>query len=178
MPSQGSSASSDVDPPAPARPTLALVLALLAVAGLCIAQMATVADGKAAPVATLTFKELDEGARFTHVRNTKGPKQANLQGDLFASVSPLTDESDTRVGKMHLACLTTAGARNFLNSEMTCTAIAALRDGTLTAQFVDKLDRTTVGSITGGTGAYANVSGQFVSEGTKFGSLDTITLGE
>jgi hypothetical protein len=61
---------------------------------------------------------------------------------------------------------------------MTCTAIAKLPDGTLTAQLLDKLDRRTVGAITGGTGAYANASGTFVSEATRYGSLDTITFGE
>ena len=61
---------------------------------------------------------------------------------------------------------------------MTCTAIATLRDGTLTAQFVNGTDRTTTGAISGGTGAYANASGQFVSHATPFGAVDTITLEE
>jgi hypothetical protein len=162
------------------RATAAVVLA-----GLCIAQMAvwiavsaTDASGQTAPARTLTFRELDSGATFSHIRNTKGPRQSNRQGDLFASISPLADESGSRIGKLHLACVTTSGARNFLKSELTCTAIAALRDGSVTAQFVDKLDRTTVGSITGGTGAYANATGVFVSKGTKSGAVDTLTFGE
>jgi hypothetical protein len=221
----------DLDPPAALRPTLALVLALLAVpgstvawdlplgglwiglplalaaivlgrrarhegvgtgrataamilAGLCIAQMAiwsavSATDASGQPAAgTLTFKELDRGATFSHIRNTKGPRQSNQQGDLIASVSPLVDMSGSRLGKLHLACVTTSGARNFLKSEMTCTAIAALRDGTVTAQFVDRLDRTTAGAITGGTGAYAGATGVFVSKRTGSGAVDTLTFGE
>jgi hypothetical protein len=232
MPSHQSQRAIDLDPPAAPRPTLALVLALLAVpgstlawdlplgglwiglplalaaivlgwrarreqvgtgrataamvlAGLCIAQMAvwsavsvTDASGQPAPASTLTFRELDRGATFRHIRNTKGPRQSNQQGDLFTSVSPLADMSGSRIGKLHLACVTTSGARNFLNSEMTCTAIAALRDGTVTAQFVDRLDRATVGAITGGTGAYAGASGGFVSKRTESGAVDTLTFAE
>jgi hypothetical protein len=232
MPSHQSQPAIDLDPPAGPHPTLALVLALLAVpgstvawdlplgglwiglplalaaivlgwrarreqvgkgratagmllAGLCIAQMAvwsvlsvTDASGQPAPASTLTFRELDRGATFSHIRNTKGPRQSNQQGDLFASVSPLADVSGSRIGKLHLDCVTTSGARNFLNSEMTCTAIATLRDGTVTAQFVDELDRTTHGAITGGTGAYANATGVFVSRRTKSGAVDTLTFGE
>jgi nitrate/nitrite transporter NarK len=68
------------------------------------------------------------------------------------------------------------GARNYRHSEMTCTVIAALANGTITAQFVDKLDKATVGAVTGGTGAYANLSGVFVSNAVKGGALDTITF--
>jgi hypothetical protein len=164
--------------------SVGMATAAIVLAGLCIAQMVvwtafSIADASSERTAagTLTFKELDKGATFTHIRNTKGSRQANLQGDLFASVSPLA-KSNARIGKLHLACVTTKGARNFLNSQMTCTAIAKLPDGTLTAQLLDKLDRRTVGAITGGTGAYANASGTFVSEATRYGSLDTITFGE
>jgi hypothetical protein len=106
--------------------------------GVCVAAMAvwaaiSAADSPTKQPLTLTFKGVDRGATFTHVRNADGPKRANLQGDLFASVSPLEDESGNRIGKLHLACTTTDGARNYWNSEMTCTSIAALADGTLTA---------------------------------------------
>jgi hypothetical protein len=222
----------DISPPATSRPTLALVLALLAVpgstlawdlplgglwvglplalaaivlglrarreatgagrataaiivAGLCILQMAvwsavSVANGsadRAAPATTLVFKELDKGAKLTHIRNTDGPRRANLQGDVISSVSPLTDEAGARVGKSHLACITTKGARNFLDSQMTCTAIAELHGGTLIAQFVDGIDETVTGAITGGTGAYAGATGVFVAEPTDYGSLNTVSLG-
>ena len=74
------------------RATAAIVLA-----GLCIAQMAvwtavsalaSDASGHGTSSRTLTFKELDESATFTQIRNTDGPQQSNLQGDLFASVAP------------------------------------------------------------------------------------------
>ena len=159
--------------------TVAIVLAGLAIAQMVVWTAFSVADtSEARSTETLTLKELDRGETFTHIRNTKGPRTANLQGDLIASVSPLADESNARIGKLHLACLTTKGARNRFKSQMTCTAIAKLPDGTLTAQLLEKLDRRTFGAITGGTGAYANASGEFVSKATRYGSLITITFGE
>lgn len=222
----------DLDPAPPPRPTLALVLALLAVpgstvawdlplgglwiglplalgaivlgvrarregsgtrrataavilAGLCIAQMAvwslvsaTDASGQPAPAGTLTFKELDRGATFTHVRNTKGPRTSNKQGDVIASVSPMVDESGRRIGKSHLSCVTTVGARDFTKSQMSCIGTLVLRDGTLTGQLVNSLAPTVTGAITGGTGAYANTTGVFVSKHTRYGSLVTVTLAD
>jgi hypothetical protein len=222
----------DLDPPAPPRPTLALVLALLAVpgstiawdlplgglwiglplalgaivlgvrarregagrgrataavilAGLCIAQMAvwsavsaTDASGQPAAGSTMTFKELDRGATFTHIRNTKGSPRSNKQGDVIASVTPLADESGRRIGKSHLACVTTGGARNFMNSQMACTGTLVLPDGTVMGQFVNSLKPTVTGAITGGTGAYANKTGVFVSKHTGYGALITLTFGD
>jgi hypothetical protein len=168
-----------------ARPTTGrrsvIASALLIAVGALLAAgvLGSSASGQSGPTGTLTFKEVDKRATFTHIPNTtKKNPQSNLQGDLFASVSPLVDTSGTRVGKLHLACITTSGARNFLKSGMTCTAIATLHDGTVTAEFVDRLDRTTVGAVTGGTGAYASASGVFVSKGTKSGAVDTITFGQ
>jgi hypothetical protein len=158
-------------------PSGAVVLTALCIAATGVWIASSAADSPTKAPTTLTFKEVDRDATFSHIRNTDGPKRANLQGDLFASVSPLEDEAGNRIGRLHLACTTTDGARNFLKSEMTCTSIAALGDGTITAQFIDKLDRTTVGAVTGGTGAYANTSGTFVSQATKGGAVDTITFG-
>jgi hypothetical protein len=223
----------DVAPQAPPRPTLALILALLAVpgstvawelplgglwiglplaiaaivlglrarreatgpgrataavviAGLCIAQMAvwtavSIADGASSSAATgtLTLKELKKGSTFKHTRNTtERLPESNLQGDVITFGSPLADLSGTRVGRTHVACITTSGARSFVKSELSCTAVVALRDGTFTAQFLaTPADRTTVAAITGGTGAYANASGTIVSRETKSGSVDTVMFG-
>jgi hypothetical protein len=233
MSSQQSRPAIDLAPEAPPRPTLALILALLAVpgstvawelplgglwiglplavaaivlglrarregagkgrataavvlAGLCIAQMVvwtavsvTDAAEESAATGTLTFKELDKGSTFTHIRNTTEKlHNSNLPGDEIVFTSPVTDLSGTRIGKTHTACITTLGARNFLNSTIICTGVAALRDGTLSVQLIGRpADPTLTGAVTGGTGAYANARGVVVSTETKTGSTDTITFG-
>jgi hypothetical protein len=64
-----------------------------------------------------------------------------------------------------------------MKSTATCHGVVALRDGTLTIQFnLSPADRTTTGTVTGGTGAYANARGVVVSKGTKTGADDTIML--
>jgi hypothetical protein len=127
---------------------------------------------------TLTLKELEEGATFTHIRNTKSaPNRSNAQGDVLAFTNPLADSSGRVVGKLHVGCLTTTGARDFMKSVLTCTGVLALRDGTLTMVANTSPGRaTTTGAITGGTGAYANARGVVVSKAADGGSLDTITL--
>ncbi len=129
-------------------------------------------------VRTLTLKELDKGSTFTHIRNTKTKSsQANSQGDVLAFTYPLADESGDKVGKLSLSCTTTTGARNFLKSTVTCVGVAALRDGSLMVQAnVIPSKSKTVGAVTGGTGAYANARGVVVSQTTKSGTVDTITL--
>ena len=43
---------------------------------------------------TLSFKELERGATFVHIRNTKTKyERANLAGDLLAFTNPLADAS-------------------------------------------------------------------------------------
>jgi hypothetical protein len=127
---------------------------------------------------TLTFTELERGATFTHIRNTKGAKrQSNLQGDVLAFTNRLADASGERVGKISVSCTTTTGARNFLRSTLTCAGVVTLADGTLTLQAnTTPNSRTTTAAVTGGTGAYANARGVFVSTARQGGSDDTITL--
>jgi hypothetical protein len=127
---------------------------------------------------TLTFKELEKGATFTHIRNTKGAsRRSNHQGDLLVIVNPLANASGHVVGRVNAACTTTTGARNFLRSTATCTGVVVLPGGTLTLQaLISPGIATTTGAITGGTGAYTNARGVLVSEEGRGGSKDTITL--
>jgi hypothetical protein len=82
-----------------------------------------------------------------------------------------------RVGRSHVSCVTTIGAKDFRTSTIACTAVLHLRDGDLTGQFVTGLATdSTTGAITGGTGAYANARGVITSTHTDSGSDDTITL--
>lgn len=154
-----------------------VALALLAlVAGAASLRSSAAAQGPADR--TLTFKELEKGSTFTHVRNTEGAAQrSNLQGDLIVFTNPLADATGKVVGRISVHCVTTTGARNFLKSTLTCAGVMALRDGTLTLQAnASPSSPTTAGAITGGTGAYANARGVFVSNERRGGSEDTVTL--
>ena len=127
---------------------------------------------------TLSLTELEKGSTFKHVRNTKTKSsRANSLGDVIVFTNPLADASGQVVGKLHANCATTVGARNFLKSSMTCSGVLVLRDGTLTFQAAFKVSASTVtGAVTGGTGAYANARGTFVSKTDRTGKHDTITL--
>jgi hypothetical protein len=155
---------------------LIAVLALLA----AVAGLRSSASAQAPPGRTLTFTELERGSTFTHIRNTKrAPQQSNLQGDVLAFTNPLEDAAGARVGKSSVTCITTTGARNFLKSTMTCAGVITLRDGTLTLQGnTIPRSRTTTVAVTGGTGAYANARGVYVTTGARGGSQTTITLVE
>jgi hypothetical protein len=155
---------------------LAPILALPALAAAAL--LGPGASAQAPGARTLSLKELEKGSTFTHVRNTKTRfARANSRGDLIVFTNPLADASGQIVGKLHVNCATTVGARNFLKSVMTCSGVVVLRDGTLTLQGAVKPNAaTTTVAITGGTGAYANARGVFVSAQARGGSQDTITL--
>jgi allene oxide cyclase-like protein len=129
---------------------------------------------------TLTLKELEKGATFTHIRNTRTKSsQANPQGDVIVFSHLLADEAGNKVGKLSAGCPTTTGARNFLKSTITCSGVLALRDGNLMIQAnVKPGSSKTVGAVTGGTGAYANARGVFVARDTKTDVINTITFAE
>jgi hypothetical protein len=154
----------------------AVLIAVLAATGAAIALPG--ASAQAPTTRTLTLLELDKGATFKHVRNTRARGERSIAlGDLIVFTNPLADESGAKVGKLHASCTTTVGARNFMNSKITCAGVLALRDGTLTVQVITSPGaRTSTGAVTGGTGAYANARGVLVSRVVADGSDDTITL--
>lgn len=226
----------DLDPPEPARPGLALALALLSVPGVTVAwdllpaggfytgvplgiaaivvglqarrrldgakgtRMALSAIGIAslavlsvvfftivgppdseaqAPAArTIVLEELERGSTFKHVRNTATRNRRSLAtGDLIVFTNPLADAAGQRVGRLYATCTGTLGNRNFLKAVMTCTAVAALPDGTLMMQAnTTPGSATTTGAVVGGTGAYAGARGVYVSREGRGGSDATITL--
>ena len=64
-----------------------------------------------------------------------------------------------------------------MKSTLTCTGVMTLADGTLALQGNTSPNaRTTTVAVTGGTGAYANARGVYVSEPASGGSSTTITL--
>jgi hypothetical protein len=152
-----------------------LVLALLVVVAL---QLGSAASAKSPGVRTLRFTELERGSTFAHIRNTKpAAERSNSQGDLIVFTNPLADPAGKVVGTLYGNCTTTLGAKNFLKSVITCTIVMSLRDGTLTGQAnVSPGVSRTVGTITGGTGAYANARGVVTSKDGAKGSTDTLTL--
>jgi len=156
----------------------AIILATLAIGQMLIWTAVEVASADAPATTTLTFTELEKGASFSHIRNSKGaPRRSNLQGDLIVFTNRLADASGKVVGTLHVQCVTTAPSLNFLKSKLTCGGVMALRGGTMMLQAITSPGvRTTSGAITGGTGAYANARGTFTSVERRGGSTDTITL--
>jgi len=151
-------------------------LVALAVAGLSLRSSAS---AEAPAATTLTFTELDKGSTFKHIRNTKTRNQrSNLMGDLIVFTSPLADSAGTRVGRIHVSCVTTVGSSNFEKSKAACSGSMVTPQGTLTLQAMNSPGvATTTGAVTGGTGAYANARGVFTSvTGRNGNSTDTITL--
>jgi len=157
-------------------------LALLAAGGAAVALAVTAGSGASAQAPTtrtLSFVELERGSTFTHVRNTRTRSaQSNSAGDLIVFTNPLADSSGNVVGRLHVQCVTTTGARDFRRSVLTCTGVGVLRDGTLALQASVRAGaRTTTGAVTGGSGAYAGARGTFVSKERRRGGSDTtITL--
>jgi hypothetical protein len=152
-----------------------LIVVVAAVAAVVVVLSSASAQ---APGRTLTFKELDKGSTFVHIRNTKTKSErSNSMGDVIAFTNPLADASGKRIGKLYAHCTTTVGNRSFLKSTITCSVILVLGDGTLTGTAnVTPAAAATTGAITGGTGAYAGARGVVVSKPTDTGSDDTVTL--
>ena len=127
---------------------------------------------------TISLTELEKGATFKHVRNTKTKSQnANSLGDVIVFTNRVVDTSGKVVGKNHAACATTVGARNFPRSDMTCNGSLVLLDGTMSWQGTFNVGSSSgTGTVTGGTGAYANARGVFVAKQDSKGTHDTITL--
>jgi len=130
---------------------------------------------------TLTFKELDKGSTFAFVDNAptskaKGEPSASI-GDAIAFTNPLTDGAGKRVGRLYVHCTVVVAARQANKATFTCEGIMVVDAGTLSVQaFLPNAGATVHGTVTGGTGAYANARGTLVSRPTKAGADDTITL--
>ena len=130
---------------------------------------------------TLTFKELNRGATFAFVDNAptskaKGEPSASM-GDAIVFTNPLTDRAGKRVGRLFVHCTAVVAARQANKAAFTCEGIMVVDGGTLSVQaFLPKAGATAYGTVTGGTGSYANARGTLVSKPTKAGADDTITL--
>jgi len=156
-----------------ARGAVALAIGVCA---LVLGPSASAQDAK-----TLTFKELDRGSTIAFVdnaptSNAKGEPSASI-GDAIVFTNPLTDRAGKRVGRLFAHCTAVVAARQANKAAFTCEGIMVVDGGTLYVQaFLSKAGATVHGTVTGGTGAYANARGTLVSRPTKAGADDTITL--
>jgi hypothetical protein len=170
--------STTPQPSTPARGRAAALLAATAAAAATAAVLLSSASAQDPATRTLSFHELDKGATFIHVRNTRTKYGAsNSLGDLIVFTNPIADASGARIGRVNAQCVTTVGSRNFMKSTLTCTGVVHLRDGDLMVQLNTSPGvATSTGAVTGGTGAYANARGVLVSKDTRTGSDDTVSL--
>lgn len=129
---------------------------------------------------TLTFKELNKGATFAFVDNapmskTNGEPSASL-GDVIAFTNPLA-AAGKRIGRLYLHCTVVVAARQANKASYACEGVVAIGAGTLSVQaFLAHAGATVRGTVTGGTGVYSNARGTLLSQPTKSGADDVITL--
>jgi hypothetical protein len=129
----------------------------------------------------LAFKELDKGSTFAFVDNAptskaKGEPSVSI-GDAIVFTNPLTNRGGKRVGRLYVHCTAVVAAPQANKAAFTCEGIMVVDGGTLYVQaFLPHAGATVHGTVTGGTGVYANAAGTLVSRPTKAGADDTITL--
>ena len=165
-------------PVSAAPPRFARIVVSLAI-GVCALVLGSSASAQGPDA--LRFKELDKGSTFAFVDNAptskaKGEPSASI-GDAIAFTNPLTDGAGKRVGRLYVHCTAVVAARQANKAAFTCEGIMVVDGGSLFVQvFLPNAGATVHGTVTGGTGAYANARGTLVSRPTKAGADDTLTL--
>jgi hypothetical protein len=155
------------------------VLGALALAALCAVVLVVIPAGAQAPT-TLSFKEVNKGGTFKIV--DVPPKRKNRHaspsvGDGFVFTNPLKKSATTTAGTLHADCTVTKGGKRFSSLIVLCDGAFKFANGTIYVSTLTKLtQKTTVGAVTGGDGAYAGARGTFESRTVKGGSQDTINL--
>ena len=155
-------------------------LGLVAVAAIGCALVLGSAASAQGPTA-LAFKELSKGSTFAFVDQAplskgKGEPSASA-GDLIVFTNPLVDATGKRLGRLYMHCTAVVAARRADNASYACEGVVMLGGGTLSIQtFLAHAGATVHGTVTGGTGAYANARGTLHSRPTKTGADDTVTL--
>ena len=159
-------------------PRFALGLVALAAVGV---SLVPVAAASVQGPANLTFKELAKGSTFAFVDSVplskaKGEPTASL-GDRIVFTNLLVDTAGRRVGRLYSHCTAVVAARAASSATFACEAFIVLRSGTLTVQaLLAHAGATVNGTVTGGTGTYANARGVLRSTPTKSGADDVITF--
>ena len=137
-------------------------LATVAVAATVIAGILTTGGAAQVP-GERTFKIIEgSGSTFKFIDNA--PKARNRRnprlsvGDALIFTTPLFNEANNRIGRLHVYCVVTRGGK-FPRSRSQCNATYVLRDGTLAASGVVRGDQLPTIAVVGGTGAYEGARG-------------------
>ena len=157
-------------------PALALVATLVFVSS----------AGAIAPV-QITLKEPAKGSTVTFVDNAPTAKKVHgfptkiSPGDEVVLTNQLFENGEM-VGKLRSRCTATdpasgSGENVFINAHFICEGVYNIKGSALYANG-QVLKGGTQGVITGGTGAFANSRGTFVTTVEKGGETSTITLVE
>jgi hypothetical protein len=137
-----------------------------------LAALVVPASAQAPPATTLTLKELGKGTKFAFIDNAPRAKISNglpsqSLGDMTVQHKPLADAAGKRVGSLHLTCTVTVANKNPNKATALCNGIYKLATGSISVMFLTGpqagTGEATVGSVTGGTGSYANARGVFRS---------------
>ena len=158
---------------------------------LVLAAAGIAAIGVAAPVLaqsggggqTITFRELNRGARFGYIdnapKNRARRKPIYSIGDQIVFANPLAG-TNGRIGELRATCTITKRApatnNGFPAAHPFCTGAFILKDGALFVQVVDAGGDVTSGAVVGGTGLYAGSRGTFTSATTRSGANDEVDL--
>ena len=160
---------------------LLLLAAGLVVGGVVAVIVGTGASAQAPAGTTITVKELNEGSKFRlidHAPQSESERNPRFTlGDQLVFSNPLVNSSNTRVGTLYAVCtIVTPGT--FQSAATECTGTYRLQAGHVNVQTLTRFaSGVTVGSVTGGTGAYANQNGTFRSVTREDEDSDTtITL--
>jgi hypothetical protein len=142
-----------------------------------VTMLATSASAQAPAGTTITLRELDKGSKFVFIDQapkSKSKKNPTFSmGDQSAFLNPLVDASGAKLGTLYATC-TVMTPGGFAKVSLLCQGVYRLPTGELHAQaFVKFSQNTTIGAVTGGTGAYANARGTFTSVSDKNGNSDT-----
>jgi hypothetical protein len=138
-----------------------VTLAAAAVAATVIAAILTTGGAAQVP-GERTFKIIEgSGGTIKLIDNApkaRNPRNPRLSvGDAYVFSSPLFNEADQRIGKLHVYCVVTRGGK-FARATSQCNGTYALRDGTLAANAVVRGGEATI-AVVGGTGAYEGARG-------------------
>jgi hypothetical protein len=154
--------------------------ALAAVLGIC-GLLSAFAGSAQAKETVITFTEPEKGAVFHFIDNAPKAKLKHgmpvriSAGDELTIWNPLV-AGGKRIGHLQAFCFATKPAKKFVDAAFECSGTWVFPTGTLSTQAMIGATGA-LGSITGGTGIYANAHGTFISEEGKT-TTTTITLVE
>lgn len=143
--------------------------------------LAAPASAATAVTKTIVFQEPEKGSSFHFVDNAPKTKfkhgnPATISaGDELIIRNPLT-QGGKQIGHLEAVCTATATSKQFEKADFLCQGTFVFGNGTMTASAL--LGKNVEGSITGGTGVYANARGTFKAIEKKHTSTVTVTLVE